>query len=84
MKLMLAEYPDADSASKAWEGLVRLRVAWGESPLLEGVLQCFEDKSGRYSTVYRKGRFLVAVFSAPDRMWAEDYTKAVGAEIPSG
>ncbi len=84
MKLMLAEYPDADSASKAWEGLVRLRVAWGESPLMEGVLQCFEDKSGRYSTVYRKGRFLVAVFSAPDRMWAEDYTKAVGAEIPSG
>ncbi|MEE9583907.1 MAG: DUF6599 family protein, partial [Candidatus Brocadiales bacterium] len=83
MKLMLVKYPEAESARTAWKGLVRLKKSWGETPLLEGTLQCFEDKNGRYSTVYRKGRFLVATFLAADRMWAEDYTKAVGAEIPS-
>ncbi|MFQ5862336.1 MAG: DUF6599 family protein [Candidatus Brocadiales bacterium] len=83
MKLMLVEYPGDDSAHKAWKSFVELKKSWGESPLLEGTLQCFEDKSGRYSTVYYKGRFLVATFLALDRMWAEDYTRAVGAEISS-
>ena len=84
MKLMLVKYPGADNASKAWKNLIELKKSWGESPLLEGTLQCFEDKSGRYSTVYNKGRFLVATFLAPDRISAENYTRAIAAEIPSG
>lgn len=84
MKFMIVEYPATDDANAAWEGFVELRRSWGETPLLEGVLQCFEDKSGRYSTVYHKGRFLVATFFAADRLWAEDYTRVAGAKIPSG
>ncbi|MFQ5957111.1 MAG: DUF6599 family protein [Candidatus Brocadiales bacterium] len=83
MRLMMVEYPGAKRAYMAWKGLVELKKSWKENHLLEGTLQCFEDKSGRYSTVYHKGRFLVATFLAPDRMWAEDYTRAVGSKIPS-
>ncbi len=83
MKLMVAEYPNTESARQAWKNFVKLRSSWGESPLLEGKLQCFEDKNGRYSTAYHTGRFLVATFLAPERRRAEDSTRAVVAEIAS-
>lgn len=82
-KLMLVEYPSQEEAERALEGFIRLRKSWGEEPIGLDTLQCFKDKNGRFSTACRKGRLLITIFLAPDRLWAEDYTRAVArATVP--
>ncbi len=64
LKLMLVRYPDAETARRALDDVVKLWRSWGEKEYAEGMISTFQDKALRYTSCLLKANILcMALFS---------------------
>lgn len=81
LKLMLIRYPDADTARRAFDDVVKLWRSWGEREFADGMIHTFQDKALRYTSCLQKANILGITFLSPNKKDAEMMLKLVAEKL---
>ena len=71
LKLMLVRYPDAETARRALDDVVKLWRSWGEKEFTDGMIHTFQDKALHYTSCLQKTNILGMIFLSTSKDDAE-------------